>query len=215
MIHTTLLPALLAMGATEPVASSTYAALEPSTALSPRADDEEDVFSYSYIEIGATSYDAEDFDDEADTYNAELSLQVFRIFNIFLGYETLDFDNLDVDLWTLGAGVHFSILPKLDLTGDLAWIGSSLDGDLIDEDTNDIQLRLGARWMLLHRESWGLEAFGRAVGISRDDDVYDDDNVTGFDLGARLHFAKRFSVAAEYSMLEDDDQLGFSARFSF
>lgn len=69
--------------------------------------------------------------------------------------------------------------------------------------------------MLLHRESWGLEAFGRAVGITRDDDIYDDDNVVGFDLGARLHFARRFSVAAEYSMLEDDDQVGVSARFSF
>jgi hypothetical protein len=221
MIHSTLLPALLAMGAGEPLASTTYPAIEPSTLLIPQDTDEEDIFSYSYIEIGATSYDAEslgdeEFDDEADAFNAELSLEIFRIFNVFLGYETLDFDNLDVDFWTLGAGVHFSVLPKLDLTGDIAWISTALDGgDNFDEDTSDIQARIGARWMLLLRESWGLEAFGRVTSLTRDDDIYDDDNFVGFDLGARLHFAKRFSVAGEYSAIEDDDQVGFSARFSF
>jgi hypothetical protein len=137
--------------------------------------------------------------------------------NIFFGYEnySFDFDNLDSDLWTLGAGVHFSVLPKLDLTGDLAWIVNSLDGDTIDEDSDEVQLRVGARWMLLHSAALGLEAFGRAVAITRDEDIYDDDSATGFDVGLRVHIAKRFSVAAEYSELEDDDQVGLSARFSF
>ena len=45
MIHTTLLPALLAMGAPEPLTLAAYATLEPSVLLAPRADDE-DVFSY-------------------------------------------------------------------------------------------------------------------------------------------------------------------------
>jgi len=216
MIHTTLLPALLAMGAAEPLAFSPYATLEPSVLLVPRADDE-DVFSYSYIEVGATRFDVEELDDEADTYYGEVSIELFKILNIFLGYEnySFDIDNLETDLFTLGAGVHFSILPKLDLTGDLAWLANSLDGDNIDEDTDEYQARIGARWMFMHRESFGLEAFGRLVGISRDDDVYDDDNATGYDLGLRLHFAKRFSVAGEYSKIEDDDQAGLSARFSF
>ena len=163
------------------------------------------------------SYDAEEFDDDADTYYGEVSIEVFNILNIFLGYEnaSFDFDNLESDLWTLGAGVHFSVLPKLDLTGDLAWLATSLDGDNIDEDTDEFQLRVGARWMLLHRESFGLEAFGRAVGVSRDEDIYVDDNATGFDLGLRVHFLQRFSIAGEYSELEDDDQVGLSARFSF
>jgi hypothetical protein len=216
MIHTTLLPALLAMGAPEPLALSTYATLEPSVLLAPRADDE-DVFSYSYIEVGFASYDPEQFDDQADTYFGEVSIELFKILNIFLGYENLsyDFDNLESDLWTLGAGLHFSVLPKLDLTGDLAWLANSLDGDNIDEDSDEFQLRVGARWMLMYRESFGLEAFGRAVGVTRDEDIYDDDNAVGFDLGLRVHFLERFSVAGEYSELEDDVQVAFSARFSF
>jgi hypothetical protein len=216
MIHSTLLPALLAMGATEPLALPTSATLEPTLSPAPRADDE-DVFSYSYIEVGATRFDVEELDDEADTYYGEVSIEFLKFLNVFFGYEnySFDFDNLDSDLWTLGAGVHFSVLPKLDLTGDLAWIVNSLDGDTIDEDSDEVQLRIGARWMFLHGEAFGLEAFGRAVGVTRDEDIYDDDNATGFDLGLRVHIAKRFSVAAEYSELEDDDQVGLSARFSF
>ena len=50
----------------------------------------------------------------------ETMQELFKILNIFFGYEnySFDFDNLDSDLWTLGAGVHFSVLRKLDLTGD-------------------------------------------------------------------------------------------------
>lgn len=216
MIHSTLLPALLAMGATEPLALPTYSPLEPSTAIAPRATDE-DVFSYGYIEVGATRFDVEELDDEADTYYGEVSIELFNLLNIFLGYEnqSFDFDNLDSDIWTLGAGVHFSVAPKLDLTADLAWLVNSLDGDVIDEDTDSYQLRAGARWMLLHRDAFGLEAFGRGVALSQDDDVYEDDMLVGFDVGLRAHFAKRFSVAAEYSDLEDNDQVGLSARFSF
>lgn len=219
MIHSTLLPALLAMGAAEPLTSPTYPALEPSTVPASRAaaDDDGDVFSYGYIEVGATRFDVDNIDDEADTYYGEVSIELLNLLNIFFGYEnySFDFDNLESDLWTLGAGVHFSVLPKLDLTGDVAWLANSLDGDTIDEDSDEFQLRIGARWMFLHGEAFGLEAFGRGVGVTRDEDVYDDDNAVGFDVGLRVHFLKRFSVAAEYSELEDDDQVGVSARFSF
>jgi hypothetical protein len=187
----------------------------------PRADDDPDVFSYSYIEIGATELNVEDgmLDDEAETYFAEGSLELFEFLNIFLGYEnqSFDVDNADTDIWTLGAGVHFSVLPQLDLTADLAWLLNSLDSDNFDEDTDAFQGRIGARWMLMHRESFGLEAFGRVVGISRDDieGLTDDETLVGFDVGLRVHFLDHFSIAGEYSDLEDNDQLGLSARFSF
>lgn len=215
MLLTTLLPALVASTVVEPAA--TYPAIGSAVTLAPRADEDDDVFSYSYIEVGATRYDVEDLDDEADTYYGEASIELFHVLNIFLGYEnsSFDFDDLETDQWTLGAGLHFSVMPKLDLTGDFAWLVNSLDGDNIDEDTDDFQLRLGARWMVVHSEAFGLELFGRGVAVTRDEDVFDDDRATGFDAGVRAHIFSAFSVAAEYSKIEDDDQIGVSARFSF
>lgn len=222
MIQTTLLPALLAMAAPEPLTLPSYPAIEPSLLLTPRADDDADVFSYSYIEVGATRYEVDYLDDEADTYYGEVSLELFKFLNIFLGYEnqSFDFDNLDSDIWSLGAGVHFSVAPKLDLTADLAWLVNSLDGDTIDDDTDSFQLRAGARWMLLHSAALGLEVFGRGVALSQDENIDDidvdaDNTLLGFDVGVRAHIVGRFSIAVEYSDLEDSDQVGLSARFSF
>jgi len=233
MLHTILLPALMpsfslapAMPATPTEPAYAAALVEPplaagalsatATGTVPRRDDDS-TFSYSYIEIGATRFDAEDIDDEADTYYGEVSFDLFNLVNLFVNYENLsiDVDNFDTDIWRLGVGVHFSTTEFLDLTADLAWLFSKIDSDTIDDDSNGTQVRIGARWMVLDAQAAALELFGRAIAINLDDSIYSDDSSTGFDAGARVHFLGSLSVAGSYTKIENDDAIGLGLRVSF
>ena len=49
-----------------------------SAAPAPRDEDGVWDFSYTYIELGATRFDLEDLDDEADNYYGEASLGLFE-----------------------------------------------------------------------------------------------------------------------------------------
>lgn len=172
---------------------------------------------YSYLEVGATRFDTENLDDEADTYYAEVSFDLFNLLNVFGGYENFsaDVENTDTDTWHLGAGLHFRVLNGLDLTGDVAWLFSKLDSDTLDEDSNGSRVRLGARWMALDTGVVDLELFGRGIALNLDDSYYSDDSLLGFDAGLRVHLIEHLSVAATYTKLEDDDSVGLSARLSF
>lgn len=221
MLHATLLPSLLLLPTSPLAPAAPGLGLEPIAPLSfaptgmPRQEDEP-TFQYSYLEVGATRFDAENFDDEADTYYGEVSFDIFHLVNVFLGYENLstDFQNLDTDVFRLGAGAHFAVTEFLDLTGDVAWLYSKLDSDTLDEDSNGTQLRVGGRWMVLRTDALGLEVFGRGVSVNIDDSFYSDDSATGFDAGLRVHLGA-FSVAGQYSKIEDDDSVGLALRLSF
>ncbi len=174
-------------------------------------------FRYSYVEIGATQFDTDDIDDEADTYYGEVSFEILNLINVFGGYENFstNFDNTDTDIWTLGAGAHFSARQDVDLTADIAWLFSQIDSDTLDEDSNGARVRAGLRWMALDADAVDLELFGRGIYLNLEDSIYSDDDLWGFDAGLRVHFIEYLSVAGTYTKLEDNDSIGVSARFSF
>jgi len=174
-------------------------------------------FSYTFVELGARRFDLDQIDDTADTYYGKASLGLFDFLYAFLGYENLstDFDNVDTDLWQLGAGVHFDVAERLDLTADIAWLRSDLSGDSVDETSNGHQLRAGARWMPVTFASGGLELEGHGIWVDLDDSYLSDNSVLGFDIGARVHFLKFLSVGLYYEMLDKDDSAALNARFSF
>ncbi len=224
MFHSTLLlPSLLAMAPAEPASTATVTlAVEPAAALTlpaaaPVRSSDEHTFSYSYLEVGATRFDVENLEEDADTYFGEVSFDIFHLVNVFLGYEnfSVDFGNLDTDIWRLGAGVHFSLGDRFDLTGDVAWLFSKIDSDTLDEDSNGTQVRIGGRFMLLDSDALGLELFGRGIAINLDDSFYSENSATGFDAGVRVHVLGNLSVAGAYTKIEDDDALGLSVRLSF
>ena len=72
----------------------------------------------------------------------------------------------------------------------------------------------GARWMPLPWDGGGLEANGGFRWIDQEA-ILSDDAVGAWELGARVHFLKLFSVGATYQFLEDDSRYGFDARVSF
>jgi hypothetical protein len=223
-----LLPALtlatLAGGAGGPapaaplsLAAELEAARPHAAAVAQDEPSEEWDFSYTFVEIGARRFNLDEIDDTADTYFGKASLGLFDFLYLFLGYENLstDFENADTDLWQLGAGVHFDVAPRLDLTADIAWLRSDLSSDSFDETSNGHQLRAGARWMPIPFASGGLEIEGHGIWVDLDDSYLSDNSVLGFDIGARLHFLKFLSVGAYYEMLDKDDSASINARFSF
>lgn len=197
---------------------------QPAAALTSVQDTAESAkepadFSYTYIEIGANQYDADEIDDEADIYYGKASLGLFKFLYIFGAYEnqSTDFENTDTDVIRLGAGAHFSVMKRLDLVGDIAWVWADMSSDLaeLDDTTDGVDVHLGARWMPLVWDRGGLEVHGGGVYMNRDTTFASDDELTGWELGGKLHFLKMFSVGAMYTMLEDDDMVGVNARVSF
>jgi hypothetical protein len=194
-----------------------------STALQEEAETESGRepadFSYTYIEIGATTYDADEIDDEADIYYGKASLALFKFLYIFGAYEnqSTDFENTDTDVIRLGVGAYFSIIKRLDLVGDIAWVWQDMSSDLdeLDDTTDGIDVHLGARWMPLVWDRGGLEVHGGAIYMDRESSYASDDELMGWELGGKLHFLEYFSLGAVYTMLEDDDSAGINARVSF
>jgi len=207
-------PSLDTLSLTSELAALDAAALRPQDEAA-----DESRFSYTFIEIGATQFDVDEADEEADIYYGRASLGLFDILYIFAGYEnqSTDFEDTDTDVIRLGAGVHFPVMRKLDLVADIAWLYSDMSSDLdeLDDTTDGFEVHAGARWMPLDWDGGGLEIHGGLVYVDLENRIASDDESTGFDLGAKLHFLRLFSVGAVYTMLEDDDSIGVNARVSF
>ena len=222
-----LLPALtlatLTGGAAAPAIPLSLAAeLEASQpyALAPAQEEAAEGwdFSYTFFEIGATSFDVDEADETADVYYGRASLGLFKFLYVFAGYEnqSIDFEDTSSDVLRLGVGGHFGVTPKLDLVGDIAWLYSDTSSDLseLDDTTDGYEVRAGARWMPFGWDRGGVELHGGAIWVDMENRIASDDTAFGFDLGAKLHFLKLFSVGAVYTMLEDDDSVGINARVS-
>lgn len=220
-------PAFGPFATTEPVAAPTTTTIAApagfavgsltAATFAPVADAEDWKFSYTFLEIGATRVDIDAVDDTGDTYYGLGSIDLFNLIYIFVGYENLsvDFQNSKTDLWTIGAGVHFSPLNRLDVLGDIAFVSSDPSSDLPLDSSDGYQARAGLRWMAMMFGQGGLELAGRAIWVDIGDTQFRDDGQFGFDVEARVHFLQRLSVGLGFKMLEDDETAGLNARFSF
>ncbi|MCE9596278.1 MAG: hypothetical protein K8S98_18965 [Planctomycetes bacterium] len=178
------------------------------------------VFSYSYVEVGAIQQDPDDLGDDVEAVFAKVSLELFEIFHIFAGYAArdTDFHNTDSNMAELGAGFHFPVTSTLDLIAEGSWLFNDVDSDLASLDDKDTGFGLfaGARYMAIPWEGGGLELNGGARHIDLDNDVASDgDGTTGWEAGARLHFARIFSIGATYQKFDEFDALAGSLRLSF
>jgi hypothetical protein len=192
-------------------------ALRPQEGVTENAEGESP-FSYTFVEIGATRFDVDEIDDEADIYSLRGSLGLFDFLYLFAGYENqaTDFEDTDTDVIRLGAGLHFNVIRSLDLIGDIAWLYSDMSSDLdeLDDTTDGFEIHAGGRWLPLDWDGGGLEIHGGLIYVDLENRIASDDEATGFDLGAKLHFLRMLSVGAVYTMLEDDDSIGVNARVS-
>jgi opacity protein-like surface antigen len=182
------------------------------------ADEPRHPFSYTFLELGYSSTKLDAIDDDAKGLTGRASLGLFDFLYVFLDYsnQTTDFQNTNADLYGLGAGAHFSVMPQLDLVGEAAWISNDIGSDLstLDESNDGWTAMAGARWMPLPWEGGGLELDGGYRWIDLKG-LLSDEQTGAWEVGARVHFLKHLSVGANYSFLEDDKQWGVNARVSF
>ncbi len=170
--------------------------------------------SYSYVELGAAKYDVDNVDEEADVYYGRASVELLEFLHIFGEYANQSFDipsgDVDTDLITLGAGAHFTVMPRLSVYGEIGWLFTDSD---LDDDSGYI-IDGGARFMALPWDGGGLEINGE-IGQYGLDNFGSDDKPVYFEVGARAHFFDAFSVGLAYQKIEDDDQVLGNVRLSF
>jgi len=170
--------------------------------------------SYSYVELGAAQYDVDNIDEEADVYYGRASVSLLEFLHVFGEYANQSFDipsgDVDTDLITVGAGAHFTVMPRLSLYGEIGWLFTDSDFD----DDSGYVIDGGARFMALPWDGGGLEINGE-VGQYGLDNYGSDDDPIYFEVGARVHFLNAFSIGAAYQMIEDDSQVLGNVRFSF
>ena len=208
--------------ANEPVLSLPPLNMAALTAVEPSAPEEgtaASLLSYTFIEIGGTQYDVDAFDETSDVYYGRASIGLFGFLYAFGEYQnqSSDFQNTDTDVIALGAGAHFAVMPKLDIFGELSYLYYDISSDLstLDDTTEGYEAAAGARFMVLPWDGGGIEVNGKVNYIDLGDVAGDDYSETGWEVGARVHFLRLFSIGASYAEIEDDDEASINARVSF
>jgi opacity protein-like surface antigen len=214
--------ALLAPGtpsASSPAPETRFDSAELAALYVPSEDTRKSAdFSYTFLQLGYSVTNLDTIDDDAKGLNGRASLGLFDVLYVFLDYsnKTTNFQNTNADLYGLGAGAHVSVMPKLDLVGEAAWLSSDIGSDLstLNESNDGWTAMAGARWMPVPWEGGGLELDGGFRWIDLKG-LLSDTQTGAWEVGARFHFLKMFSIGAEYSFLEQDRQWGLDARVSF
>ncbi|MBI5431268.1 MAG: hypothetical protein HZA52_00375 [Planctomycetes bacterium] len=208
-----------ALLASQPTLAASELALFVSAAAPTLVADADAPFSYTYLEVGAVSFDVDVIDDEADVHYGRASIELLGFLYVFGGHSNLsiDYQNTDTDLIELGAGAHVNVVPKLDLFGEVGWLYADVSSDLtaLDDTTNGYEVFGGARWMVLPWSGGGLELNGGLGYVDLENQVSSDDKTTFWEVGVRVHVLEVPSVGATYSKLEDDDQVSAGVRLSF
>jgi len=174
-------------------------------------------FDYSYIQAGYSVTDVDVVDEDLDLWHVRGSFEFMKFLYGFAGYArgSSDFDDVAVDALDLGIGGHISVLERLDLLSEVAWLWNNIDGDIGGSDSDSgFSLLVGARFLVLPFNRGGLEVNG---GIRRTEiDAFASEKViTSVELGVRVHFLERFSVGLTYADMEDDSRIGIDGRFRF
>ena len=196
-----------------------FAVSAPLASATAEGESKPATFSYTYLEVGATQFNVDTIDETADIYYGRGSLGLFGFLYVFGEYQNqaVDFQDTKTDLIELGVGAHFSVMPKLDLVGEIGWLYNDITSDLsqLDDTTNGYEVRVGARWMVMDWDGGGLELNGGLGYIDLENQLASDDASNIWDVGARVHFLKHVSIGAGYAMQGEDDQVNLNARFSF
>lgn len=169
----------------------------------------DDGVSYNFVEGG---YVHTEFDDlNIDGNGIGLHGEVAFTGNVhgFASYSKTDFDlDINADQYEIGAGVNWTLAPKLDIVGQLGYIGVKLDAPgLGGFDDSGVELRAQLR----SRLSEMFELHG-GLAYANLDDAGDG---TTAELGARFYVNKMFAIGADASFDSDGTTLLLGARFDF
>jgi outer membrane protein with beta-barrel domain len=170
------------------------------------ADDE---VSYNFVEGGYVHSEFDDLDVDGNGLGVRGEVAFTKNVHGFASYSRTDFDfDITADQFEIGAGVNWSLAPKLDLVGQLGYVGINLDAPGVDGfDDSGIELRAQLR----SRLSEMLELRG-GLSYANLDETGDG---TAGEIGARFYITKMFALGADATFDSDGTTWMLGARFDF
>jgi len=176
---------LLSLAPTEPPISSWMRPIA--------APDEFPPMEYTYVEASYVMLDSDSLNDELDGWDLTGSFELPMNFFLQATVRQLSAD-ADVDRYTLGAGWHFGLVPRLDAYGILQYQTIDVSGSGTDSEDDGMGAELGLRFSLTR----AIELSGRYQWS----DLDDSDSSVG--VGARYYFGSLLSAAVNYDQASDD-----------
>ena len=157
---------------------------------------------YTYVEASYVWLDSDSLDDQLDGWDLTGSFELPM--NFFLQATVRQQSaNADVDSYTIGAGWHFGLVPRLDAYGILQYQSVDVSGSASDFTDDGVGAELGLRFSLTR----AIELNGRF----RWSDVENSDSSGG--LGARYYFGSILSAGANFDQAGNDELITAGLRF--
>jgi hypothetical protein len=169
----------------------------------------EEAISYSYLEGGYVRSELDDLDVDGNGFGVRGSYGFTKNFHGFASFLDQDFDfDINAQQFEIGAGVNFSLSPKLDIVGTLGYVGVNLDAPGLP-DLDDSGVGAGAE--LRGRVNEALELHGGLSYVNLNDSGDD----TSGNIGARIYVTKLFALGADASFNSDGTTWMLGARVDF
>jgi hypothetical protein len=157
---------------------------------------------YTYVEASYVRLDSDSLNDTFDGWDLTGSFELPM--NFFLQATVRQQSaNADVDMYRIGAGWHFGLIPRLDAYGILSYQSVDVSGSASNFNDDGAAAELGLRFSITRK----IELNGRFQWA----DIQDSD--AGGGLGARFYVTERLSVGANYDKFGSDSLATAGLRF--
>ncbi|MBJ2138523.1 outer membrane beta-barrel protein [Paraglaciecola chathamensis] len=170
--------------------------------------------SWDFVQGG---YVQADIEDAGDFEPKGFELRGFKSFgeNFFLmgSYSSLSEDEMGVDVEldqaSVGIGYHYGVTANTDFFAALSYeyADVSVDAGFAEDDFDDNGYGVSAGVRSMVTKAVELRGVIHYVNVEEDD--------TAFELGADYFVTPKFAVGASYTIADDVDLFGISARYNF
>ncbi len=165
--------------------------------------------NYSFVELGWQQAEFDDLDADGDGFGIRGSMEFTDALHAFVSYsdQSYDFD-VGGEFIEIGVGYAWSMSPKLDIVGRLAYLDTSFDipgfGDVSDDG-----VALGG--YLRGKPMENLELTGGVDLVDYSDGGSDEQ----FGLGVRYFFTQQFAAGLDMSFNDFGTTYTLGGRMSF
>ena len=169
-----------------------------------------DGLSYSYLEPrwAATELEDDTFDIEGDGFVFNGSLEFSETVHLFVGYESLEFDdNVDVSTRLIGGGIAVPLSPRADLVFRGGFVDAEFETPFFSDDDEGTFLSAGARVLVTPE----IELYGDFRSINLDD-AGDEESTT---VGLEFYASDSFSVGPSVTWVDDVTTYTLGGRIYF
>ncbi|MEM7610849.1 MAG: outer membrane beta-barrel protein [Pseudomonadota bacterium] len=165
---------------------------------------------YDYLEFryAETELDAGSFDVEGDGFVANGSFEFAETVHLFVGYDTLEFDdNVELDTLILGAGLAVPLSNRTDLVFRGGFVDASFETPFFEDDDDGYFMSAGVRSMVTP----DIELYGDWRRIDLDNSG--DENATT--IGGDFFVTDTLAVGPSITWIDDTTTWTLGAKLYF